>query len=176
MEIPHVLPVLLFGSDEKLPAPPGLLSAVLHAHSGVRYLILIGLIAAVFLAFNAMRKDQAWDGSPKRLGRLTMILADIQLLMGIFLWVYFIYLNTGLKMKRLKDMLGMQEVRFMAVEHAVMMFIAIVLIHIGYIRAKKAPSVRQANKSQFLFYLIALIMILVAIPWPFYGHMGRGWF
>ena len=66
-------------------------------------------------------------------------------------------------MKRLKDMLGMQEVRFMAVEHAVMMFIAIVLIHIGYIRAKKAPSVRQANKSQFLFYLIALIMILVAI-------------
>lgn len=156
MEIPHVLPVLLFGSDEKLPAPYGLLSAVLHAHSGVRYLILIGLIAAVFLAFNAMRKDQAWDGSPKRLGRLTMILADIQLLMGIFLWVYFIY--------------------FMAVEHAVMMFIAIVLIHIGYIRAKKAPSVRQANKSQFLFYLIALIMILVAIPWPFYGHMGRGWF
>ena len=176
MEIPHVMPVLLFGSDEKLPAPYGLISAVLHAHSGVRYLILICLVAAVFMAYSAMRKGGSWEGGPKRFGRLTMILADIQLLMGIFLWAYYIYLNTGLKMRRLKDMLGMQEVRFMAVEHAVMMFIAIILIHVGYLRAKKSASVEKANRSQFLFYLIALIIILIAIPWPFYGHMGRGWF
>jgi hypothetical protein len=61
--------------------------------------------------------------------------------------------------------------RFWAVEHISSMLIAIVLITIGHISLKKGgkPSLTAT------FYLIALLLILSAIPWPFRAGIGRPW-
>jgi hypothetical protein len=169
-------PVLLFGSDERLPAPYGLLAAVQGAHSGLRYLILIALVLAIVMAYKAMKAGSNWDGNSKRFGKITMMLVDLQFLMGVFLWVYFIYLNSNFKPNKLKNILNETVLRYFVMEHAVMMFIALILIHLGVRKAKRTISGADANKAQFRFFLAALILILVAIPWPFYGVIGRGWF
>ena len=71
------------------------------------------------------------------------------------------------------QLFGMGEVmknpvaRFFAVEHITMMLIAIVLIHIGRARSKKALTDLAKHKAAFWFYLIALLLILAGIPWPF---------
>jgi uncharacterized membrane protein YwaF len=65
--------------------------------------------------------------------------------------------------------------RFYTMEHISMMIIAIVLITIGMMRAKRAKSETKYFWSIFLFYLIALILILSAIPWPG-GKFVGGWF
>jgi ABC-type microcin C transport system permease subunit YejB len=96
--------------------------------------------------------------------------------MGVFLWVYFIYLNSNFKPNKLKNILNETVLRYFVMEHAVMMFIALILIHLGVRKAKRTISGADANKAQFRFFLAALILILVAIPWPFYGVIGRGWF
>lgn len=66
------------------------------------------------------------------------------------------------------------SLRFFGVEHWLLMLIAIVLIHIGYIRSTRIDYVK-AQKTIFLYYLIALLVVILGIPWPFRG-LGNGWF
>lgn len=94
-----------------------------------------------------------------------MISCDIQLLMGLIL--YF----TGMWFEKLKS--GMGEVmkdpaeRFFAVEHALMMVIAWLLVHIGRSMVKRAGTDAQKHKRTLIYFGIALIIIIAMIPWPF---------
>ena len=62
-----------------------------------------------------------------------------------------------------------------AVEHMTTMIIAVVLITLGYSRAKRRTSDGGKFKAIFWFYLIGLVIMLAGIPWPFRGY-GNGWF
>jgi hypothetical protein len=60
--------------------------------------------------------------------------------------------------------------RFYTVEHIVGMLIAIVLITLGHAQGKKLN-----HGKVFSYYLAALILILLSIPWPF-RNLGAAWF
>ena len=67
--------------------------------------------------------------------------------------------------------------RFFAIEHITGMLIAIILIHIGKTQARKAISDKAKHKRTVIYYLIALIIILATIPWPFRQiGIGSGWY
>ena len=67
--------------------------------------------------------------------------------------------------------------RFWMVEHLTGMLIAIILITLGYSKMKKGSDEQGKNKSIKVFYTIALIIILLTIPWPFKeGFAHYGWF
>jgi hypothetical protein len=52
----------------------------------------------------------------------------------------------------------------------------LVLIHIGRAKSKRATTDLGKHKSAFWYYLIGLIIILAAIPWPFRkGFEAIGW-
>jgi membrane-associated HD superfamily phosphohydrolase len=55
--------------------------------------------------------------------------------------------------------------RLKIIEHPLTMIIAIVLITIGYSKAKKIENARKANQTVVIFYIIGLILILARIPW-----------
>ncbi len=65
--------------------------------------------------------------------------------------------------------------RFFAVEHILMMLIALVLITMGHVKAKKSTESSAKFKHIIVFFGIALILILAAIPWPF-RDLGAAWF
>jgi hypothetical protein len=60
--------------------------------------------------------------------------------------------------------------RFWAVEHISGMLIAIILITVARGKAK----ILNYQAAAWL-YLIALIILLVTIPWPFREGIGRPW-
>jgi hypothetical protein len=72
---------------------------------------------------------------------------------------------------------GMKEVmknaaaRFWVLEHFTSMILAIILITIGHIKYKKGGKPGTTT----VLYLIALLLILSAIPWPFRAGIGRPW-
>ncbi len=59
--------------------------------------------------------------------------------------------------------------RFWAVEHIFSMILAIALITIGHIQYKKTLKPSPTR----ILYVIALILILLAMPWPFRAGIGR---
>ena len=53
------------------------------------------------------------------------------------------------------------------------MLIDIILIHIGKAQGKKRISDQAKHKRTLLFYVLALLIILASIPWPF-RQVGAG--
>lgn len=153
---------------------PQLYSILIHAHSGGRWIVLILLIIAIFNS--AMAGQRPFIKSDNRTGLLLTIFTDIQLLLGIALYYlrgwYKPFAESGFS-EVMKD----PVTRFFAVEHLAGMLIATILIHIGKAQARKPIGDRAKHRRTVIFYLIALIIILVSIPWPFrVAGAGRGWY
>ena len=140
-----------------------------HAHSGIRWIFLALLIYAVINAFLKWRGNKNYTEGDRKVGLFTFITSHIQLLLGLVL--YFISPKVG---SMSAEVMKNATARFFTVEHITMMLLAIILISIGYSRAKKAVDSGVKFKRTFIFYLIALILVLVAIPWP--PRHGAAWF
>jgi hypothetical protein len=149
---------------------------LLHIHSAGRWLVLLLLVIAIFNSLVA--GGRPFIKSDNRTGLLLTSVADLMFLIGLVLWYFGPYgyeqiQNAGSMGAAMKD----STARFFAVEHITAMLIAIILIHIGKAQAKKSISDRAKHKRTVLYYLIALIIILVSIPWPFMqSGAGRGWY
>ncbi|HEY0356752.1 MAG TPA: hypothetical protein VGC29_11135 [Flavisolibacter sp.] len=152
-----------------------LYSALLHAHSVGRWIILLLLIFAILNSLIA--GNRPYIRTDNRLGLILTIVADIMLLIGIYLyfvgsWGYNLIQERGMSAV-MKD----PALRFFAVEHLAGMLIAVILIHIGKAQGKKAMSDRAKHRRTMIFYLVALLIILASIPWPFRELFAtRGWY
>lgn len=139
-------------------------SGLLHAHNGLRWIVLISLVIAIILAFSGWIKKQEWTKTNQTLGLITMIVMDIQFLLGLILYVFVspitkaAFNDFGAAMKN-------ADLRFYAVEHILMMVVALVLVHIGRSRTKKDIAPLKKYRSASIFYTLSLIIILLAIPW-----------
>lgn len=139
-------------------------NGLLHLHNVLRWLILILLIVSLFQAFmknQGLKKTSLW----------LMIAAHITLVLGVSQWMIG---DVGIKVIQnsgfgvvMKD----SATRFFAVEHFAGMLIGIILITVARGKAK----ILNYSAAGWL-YLIALIIILVTIPWPFREGIGRPWF
>lgn len=143
-------------------------NGLVSAHSGLRWLVLILLIAAIFNAFSK-KKAGAWTAKDKKITLFAMIFTHIQLVIGLVL--YFI----SDKVQFTEGFMKNSVYRFYAIEHISLMLIAIALITVGYSKAKRAASDAKKFGAVATFYLIGLILILASIPWPF-RNLGAGWF
>lgn len=149
-------------------------TGMLHLHSVLRYLILAAALWSIFQMASGLNGKKVFTKSDKRPALLFMILMDLQLLVGLYL--YF-FLPNGIKKI---SQVGMGPVmedkvsRFFAIEHLLGMAIALILVHIGYAVTKKPIEDSKKFKRAFWMFLIALVLMLAFIPWPF-RELGRGW-
>lgn len=142
---------------------------LLHTHSGFRWLLLLFLFVVIVNALVKWLKRGTFTKTDKRLNKITMSLAHLQLVIGLIL--YFISPKVIFDPTSFKDPM----LRFFLVEHLIMMLVAIALITIGTISAKRTRTSVLKFKRTFIFHLIALVLILFAIPWPFQNY-GTSWF
>ena len=140
-----------------------------HIHSGLRWLVLAFILIAIINAAVKLYRKSVTNQKDCIFNRLSMILMHLQLVFGLVL--YFISPKVVFSATSMKDSLT----RFFLVEHLALMIIAIVLITIGYIKSDREDDMMKKQKLLLIYYSIALILILVAIPWPFRA-LGAGWF
>ncbi|MFO7613286.1 MAG: hypothetical protein R6W71_01455 [Bacteroidales bacterium] len=140
-------------------------SILLHIHSGLRWFVLVFLVWAII---RAAMKSYRKEGKPLA-ALLGLISTHVQLVIGLIL--YFIspkVIFAGSSMSN-------SVLRFYLVEHIALMLAAVILITMGYVKAKRAAEDLKMNKSILWYYSIGLLLILVSIPWPF-RNLGAGWF
>lgn len=148
-------------------------TGLLHAHSGLRYIVIALLLIAIIQAFVGWFGTKPFTESNRKTALFALISVHVQLIIGLIL--YFI---SPVVESALADMsAAMQDpvLRFWAVEHITTMIIGIVLITIGYSTAKRAATDKTKFTRIALFYLIGFVLIVSTIPWP-YGRVARGWF
>jgi len=144
-------------------------NALKHAHSGFRWLVLVLLVVAIINAYSKWQNRKDFTAADKKKGLFAMVFTHIQFIIGLIL--YFISPLVSFQEGFMKETVT----RFFTIEHATLMLLAIVLITIGYSKAKRKADDSQKFKTTFIYYLIGLIVMLISIPWPFRG-LGSGWF
>ena len=137
-----------------------------HLHSGLRWVALILLIWAIANAFSAKH----FEKKHKLINLFAMLTLHIQLVIGLI--QYF----TSAKVQFSAGWMENKLLRFYGMEHLAGMLLAIILITIGYSKAKRKVNDADKFKVIRLFYSIGLIIILLSIPWPFRANLGGGWF
>jgi hypothetical protein len=98
----------------------------------------------------------------RKIAMVAFILSHIQLLVGLIL--YFVS-PLGFSLLTSGTAMGDATARLTALEHPVINILAIVLISVGYIRAKKLTVSQSKFRSIYMMYAIGLVLILSRIPW-----------
>ncbi|WP_026775967.1 hypothetical protein [Polaribacter sp. Hel_I_88] len=134
-----------------------------EVHSYWAYLVLLILIFAVVNAIIGFTQKKQFTDKDLRIGLFALIATHIQLLIGIvwyFMSPWFELLTTDAA-----TVMKTKEVRLLAIEHPLMMIIAIVLITIGWSKHKKKTTDTAKFKMFAIFYGLGLVVILSRIPW-----------
>jgi len=148
-------------------------SALLVLHNILRWIILILLVASIFKSLASWQGKKPFNAGDAKLWLFTMIAGHIMLLIGLF---QVLFGRWGIISKGLPAGVNLMKdsfYRFYWVEHPVTMIIAIVLITLGRRMGKKQIPDAAKFKRAFWFFLIALLLILAAVPWPFREIVGR---
>ncbi len=134
-------------------------------HNILRWAVLLFGVWTVLSALSGVMSKKPYRSADNKSSLFFMISCDIQLLLGLYL--YF----SGMWFDKVKAGMGavMKDPaeRFFAVEHALMMIIAWLLVHIGRTSVKRAGTDAQKHKRTLIYFGIALLLILAMIPWPF---------
>ncbi len=136
-----------------------------HLHSGIAYLVLLILVGVVIYALMNVIKGNSFTEKSRKISLIGLIAAHTQLLIGFVL--YFISPNVMFSGEAMGDAMS----RLYLLEHPLTMIIAIVLITIGYSKAKNAIQDVAGHKKILIFYGLGLFLILLRIPWSVWPGM-----
>lgn len=143
----------------------------LYAHSYVRWAVVILGALLIVRALTGWLGRRPWDASVGRLGSFFSIAMDIQLVLGLLLYGVF----SPVIRRALDDFgsaMGDARLRFWAIEHILVMVIAVALAHVGHVTAKRLPEEKRYRRYA-IFGVLAMLAVLLAIPWPFSGADPR---
>lgn len=144
---------------------------LLTFHGWLRYLVIILAVVVLFKAWQGFLQKKKWDDNIEKLSLFFTISLDIQLLIGLLLYGIFSPL-TKLAFQNFGGAMKDSMLRYWAVEHIFIMLIAIIVVHVGRVKIKKASDDAKKFKSAAIYFTIGLILVLIGIPWPFLSN-GR---
>jgi len=137
-------------------------TGLLHLHSGVAYLALLALAIVFIYALFGSLSGKEFTEKDRKIAMVAFILSHIQLLVGLIL--YFVS-PLGFQLLTSEGTMSNSAARLTALEHPLINILAIVIISIGYIRAKKISLSRAKFRSIYMAYAIGLVLVLSRIPW-----------
>jgi hypothetical protein len=136
-----------------------LYTSLLFLHNLVRWVVLG---AAVMTLAKPLEK---------RPGLVLVASIDSQVLIGLAMYTAVSPI-TQLALANMKDAMKDHALRFWAVEHPFAMLIALAAVHVGRVMAKRATDDAARKKRVVRSTAIALVALVVGMPWPFLPY-GR---
>ena len=115
-------------------------------------------------AFNG-RAQTGGLGRADRWGLALMTALDLQMLLGLLL---YLVLSPTMQEIRQNFSAAMQDrvARFWAVEHISTMLVAVILVHVGRVLARKATVPDEKRTRLLVCFGIATLAMIAATPWP----------
>jgi hypothetical protein len=142
------------------------------SHSILRYLVLLSILLVIYLAWEGLMFKKSYT----RLHRIATASASgishLQLLVGFVLYFFSPTAQSFWQTKSMRWSDGL----FFALVHFGLMSAAIVILTVGAALAKREVEERRRFRILFNYFVLALLIILIAIPWPFSPLAQRPWF
>lgn len=145
--------------------------AFLKTHSYLRWVVIILAVITAIKYLVGWFGKKSFSTSDNKISLFYSIVMDIQLLVGLGLYFFLSPLTNTFHID-MKDTFS----RFWGMEHITMMILSVAMVHIGRVMVKKAKDDSGRFKRGTIFYLLSLLLMLSAIPFPFREIIGRPWF
>ena len=143
-------------------------------HSTFRWLVLLSLVYSIFLAFKGYFQRKEFSKTDNSVRHWTATIAHIQLILGITLYsqspIIKYFWKNFYEAKESFDLL------FFGLIHIFLMLFSIILITIGSAASKRKQTDREKFKTMLIYFSITLLIIFLAIPWPFSPLANRPYF
>ncbi len=149
-------------------------TGLLHLHNLLRWIILVLLLVSIVKTYSGWQSKKVFSAGDKKIWLFTMIAGHITLLLGLY-QVGFGRFGISKGLPEGTSLMKDKFFRFFWVEHPVAMILAIVFLTLAHGMSKKAVPDETKYKKAFIYFLLALILILAAVPWPFRDVVGRPW-
>jgi hypothetical protein len=134
---------------------------VLQLHAIWRWVLLVAAIVVVIKALVGWLGRRPFTRLDDQLGMAFTVIVDIQVFLGLIIWVF-----GPLGLRNLSQAMGNAALRFIVLEHPILMLIALALAHIGRVRSKKAADDTAKHRTSFIFYLLSFIFIALIFLMP----------
>jgi len=140
-------------------------TSIQFIHSWWAYLTLFMVLIATLNALAGFFGNKEYQPKDFRISLFALIVTHIQFLIGLLL--FFV---SPMGMKSVSDngmgaIMKDSNLRLYAVEHPMVMILAVVFITIGYSKHKKKLVSKPKFKVLAIFYTIALVLLISRIPW-----------
>lgn len=144
---------------------------LLALHSVIRWLVLGGLLSAIYRGIQGYRRGKIFSKADNRIRHITATIAHVQLIIGYTLYftsplIIFFRSNFSEAKKEI-------DYLFFGLIHIILMTIALIVITIGSAISKRKSNDASKYLAMAVWYSIALLIIFIAIPWPFSPLAGR---
>jgi hypothetical protein len=140
---------------------------LLFLHSWLRWVVIILMMLTLILSFSNWTLKKPFTARIARLFHLFRLSFGIQVLAGFLLYFIFSPVTTHYMYHDVAHMIQKPQSVF-TLMHPVGMLIAFLVCKTGEQRAAQAVDPTSRYRTWFVFTLIVLIIILIAVPWPFY--------
>lgn len=138
---------------------------LLFLHSIFRWLVLLSLLLAVYKAFQGYHSGLVFTSKTNRIRHLTATITHIQLIIGLVLYFQSPAVKQFLAAAGRPERIT--EPLFFGLIHISMMITAVFIVTTGSALSKRQPTDKEKFKIMFIWFFIALLIILIAVPWPF---------
>lgn len=142
---------------------------LVQLHSYLRYFVLFFLLLVIIRSFYFWQKKLVFNNQTNKLSLYLLIVTHLQLVLGLILY----FISPNVQLTHMASAMKDPIIRYWTVEHITLMIIAVVLITIARLSMKKIKADTAKHKRLFFLNIIALVFILVAIPWP-HTAIGAG--
>lgn len=132
-----------------------------HLHSYFAYLLLAILVFSIIYTIVMFVRKKPFTVKVIKVALAGFIATHLQLLIGLVLYVISPRGLSNFSGEAMGDTLS----RLYILEHPLTMIIGVILISVGYIKAKKPGDDIRRYRTIVIFYLLGLGAILLRIPW-----------
>lgn len=145
------------------------MQVLLVVHSFIRWIILFLLVYNVVSSFYKASSQKLYTARDAKWNLFLLIFAHVNLVIGLFQYFFgpkgFIFFKEFGAAETMNN----SVMRFWAVEHIAGMLIAVAIITLSRSIAKKSLTDGKSShhRKLGLVYLIALLIIIAVIPFPF---------
>lgn len=134
---------------------------LLHLHSNLPYLLFLLMVVVIIKSLVGWISAKSFDKLTKQLVLFSMIVGHIQWTVGAIL--YFVRYFVSPNVRPIGEAMGDSLSRLYALEHPLLMTIAVVLLTIARSKSKRSMESKQYRIS-FIYFSLALISIVLCLP------------
>jgi len=136
---------------------------ILTLHSFFRWVVLIGILTSLFRAYRGWLGRRAFVALDNTIRHTTATLAHVQLILGYGLYMISPFIASF----HLRDAEHDPGALFFGFQHVALMTLAITMLTIGSALAKRKATDKEKFRTMAVWFTLALLIIVAAIPWPF---------